>query len=151
MDIAHLEKVIQLLEKYQLTEISYNDESSKVSIKKELPSILSSSVVSSPLSFNSTPQSAVKPSPEPSSCANTRTIKATLVGTFYRATDPNSPPLAIVGQKVSKGDSLGLIEAMKVLSLISSPCDGILEEVLIDNGQVVQFDQPLFTVLSTEN
>lgn len=70
-------------------------------------------------------------------------IKAPLVGTFYRASSPEAKPYVNVGDKVKKGDVLALIEAMKLMNEIVAPVDGVIEEILIENEELVEFDQIL--------
>jgi len=74
-------------------------------------------------------------------------VKSPLVGTFYRAPSPTSPPFVELGQKVKKGDVLCIIEAMKVMNEIKSDYDGIIKEILVENGKPVEFGQVLFIIL----
>lgn len=71
-------------------------------------------------------------------------ITAPLVGTYYAASAPDQPPFVAVGDKVSKGQTVCLIEAMKMMSEVPAPCDCIIEEVLKANGELVSFGEPLF-------
>jgi acetyl-CoA carboxylase biotin carboxyl carrier protein len=70
-------------------------------------------------------------------------IKAPLVGTFYRASSPEAKPYVNVGDQVKKGDVVALIEAMKLMNEIVAPVDGVIDEILIENEELVQFDQVL--------
>ena len=69
-----------------------------------------------------------------------------MVGTFYEAASPTSPPFVAVGQSISVGDTLCIIEAMKMLNQIESEKSGIVKEILVDNEQPVEFGQPLFVI-----
>lgn len=71
-------------------------------------------------------------------------IKAPFVGTFYKAPTPEADAYVVEGQKVSKGDVLGIIEAMKMMNEITAPKDGVITKVLVDDQDMVAFDQPLF-------
>ena len=71
-------------------------------------------------------------------------IRAPLVGTFYAAPTPDSPPLLKPGDCVSKGQTVCLIEAMKMMSEVTAPCDCVIEEVLVQNGDLLGFDTPIF-------
>ena len=71
-------------------------------------------------------------------------VKSPLVGTFYRAPSPESPPFVEVGSKVKKGDTLCIIEAMKVMNEIKSEHDGVVKEILVENGKPVEYGQVLF-------
>jgi acetyl-CoA carboxylase biotin carboxyl carrier protein len=73
-------------------------------------------------------------------------VKSPLVGTFYKAPSPTSPPFVQQGQKVKKGDILCIIEAMKVMNEIKSDYDGIVKEILVENGKPVEFGQVLFII-----
>lgn len=73
-------------------------------------------------------------------------IKAPLVGTFYYSASPENPPFVKVGDKVKKGQILGIIEAMKLMNEIESEYDGIVESILIENEQMVEYGQPLFVI-----
>ncbi len=75
-------------------------------------------------------------------------VTAPLVGVFYEAPEPGAEPFARVGQKVKKGDTLCIIEAMKLFNEIESTCDGTVEEILAENGAMVEFGQSLFTIKS---
>ena len=72
------------------------------------------------------------------------TVTAPMVGTFYTAPSPDQPPFVKVGDRVKKGDTLCLIEAMKMMSELPAPCDCVIEEVLKASGELVAFEEPLF-------
>ncbi len=74
------------------------------------------------------------------------TINAPLVGTFYHAASPDDPPYVTVGQSVKKNETIGLIEAMKMMSEVPAPFDCVIEEILVDNGQLAAYDEPLMRV-----
>lgn len=73
-------------------------------------------------------------------------IKSPIVGTFYRAASPDAPPFAEVGKKIGKNQKLCIIEAMKMMNALESEFDCIIEKILVNNGDLVEFDQPLFEV-----
>lgn len=81
----------------------------------------------------------------PSVEAESPTITAPLVGTFYAAAAPEQPPFVTVGQQVSKGETVCLIEAMKMMSEVVAPCDCIIEDICQENGALLSFGAPLFT------
>ena len=85
------------------------------------------------------PASAVQPEP----AAQGLTITAPLVGTFYRAPEPGAEPFVRPGQQVKKGETVGLLEAMKMMSEVQAPCDCVIEEVLAQDGALVSFGDPL--------
>jgi acetyl-CoA carboxylase biotin carboxyl carrier protein len=73
-------------------------------------------------------------------------VKSPMVGTFYRSPEPTSPPFASPGDRVQKGQVLCIIEAMKLMNEIESDISGVIAEVLVENGQAVQFGQPMFRI-----
>lgn len=73
-------------------------------------------------------------------------VPSPLVGTFYAASAPDAPPMVQAGDTVKKGDTLCIIEAMKVMNEIESPCDGVVNRVLAVNGDLVEYNQPLFII-----
>ncbi|MFP3498736.1 acetyl-CoA carboxylase biotin carboxyl carrier protein, partial [Pseudomonas sp. SIMBA_059] len=74
-------------------------------------------------------------------------IRSPMVGTFYRKPSPTSPNFAEVGQTVKKGDTLCIVEAMKMMNHIEADVGGVIDAILVEDGQPVEFDQPLFTVV----
>lgn len=77
---------------------------------------------------------------------NGTVVPAPLVGTFYAANSPEEPPIVEIGSRVSKGDPLCIIEAMKTMNSIVSPCDGTISRILVQNGDLVEYKQPLFVI-----
>jgi acetyl-CoA carboxylase biotin carboxyl carrier protein len=73
-------------------------------------------------------------------------VKAPMVGTFYRAPNPNAPAFVEVGQAVKEGDPLCIIEAMKLLNEIEADKSGVIKEILVENGEPVEYGQPLFII-----
>ncbi|EPN55245.1 acetyl-CoA carboxylase biotin carboxyl carrier protein subunit, partial [Pseudomonas syringae pv. actinidiae ICMP 19079] len=74
-------------------------------------------------------------------------VKSPMVGTFYRTPAPTSPAFVEVGQTVKKGDTICIVEAMKMMNHIQAEASGVIESILVENGQPVEFDQPLFTIV----
>ena len=73
-------------------------------------------------------------------------VSSPMVGTFYRAPSPGATPFVEVGQKVKRGDTLCIVEAMKMLNQIEADKTGVIDAILVENGQPVEFDQPLFVI-----
>ena len=88
----------------------------------------------------------VAPAVEAAPAAAGRTIKSPMVGVFYAAPSPEKPAFVSVGSRVKKGDTVCIIEAMKIMNEITAEESGTITEILVNNGDVVEFDQPLFTV-----
>ena len=132
------EKIIELvkiLDELKLTELSYSD--GKISIKVGKGSVLSSNIT------NQT---------TPSSIAQTKQdkkfngIKSPMVGTAYLAPEPGAKPFVSIGSNIKKGDTVLIIEAMKTMNHISSPQDGTIEEIYVNDGESVEFDQELIKI-----
>ena len=77
---------------------------------------------------------------------NAKQVKAPLAGTFYRSPSPDQPPYVSIGQKVKKGDVLGMIEAMKMMNEITATEDGVIEEILVEDEAMVEYGQPLIVI-----
>lgn len=93
------------------------------------------------------PTAPTAPAAAPAASAEPRkTINSPMVGTFYRAPSPGAKPYADVGQRVKAGDTVCIIEAMKLLNEIEAETDGVIQEILVDNGAPVEFGQPLFVI-----
>ena len=73
-------------------------------------------------------------------------VKAPFVGTFYRAAAPGEDPFVKLGQKVSKGDVIGIIEAMKLMNEITAPCDGVITDIFVEDEKLVEYDQVLMSI-----
>ena len=97
------------------------------------------------------PVAAAAPSADAAPAAapklNGTVARSPMVGTFYRAASPTSPNFVEVGQTVKKGDILCIVEAMKMMNHIEAEASGVIESILVENGQPVEYDQPLFTIV----
>ena len=91
------------------------------------------------------PVATAAPAPE-APAAEKKTINSPMVGTFYRSPSPGAKPFVEVGQKVAAGDTVCIIEAMKLLNEIEAETDGVIREILVENGSPVEFGQPLFVI-----
>ena len=155
MDIRKVKKLIELLEESGIDEIEITEgeESSRISrTSHSLPP--QQHFMSAPMQQMQAPAPAPAPAaPAAPAAAEApaapvgHIVKSPMVGTFYRAASPTSNVFAEVGQKVKKGDTLCIIEAMKMMNQIECDKDGTVGEILIENGQPVEFDQPLFTIV----
>ena len=92
------------------------------------------------------PAAAAPVAPVPDAVVG-HTVKAPMVGTFYRAPNPNSPSFVEVGQTVKEGEPLCIIEAMKLLNEIEADKSGVIKEILVQNGEPVEYGQPLFVIV----
>jgi acetyl-CoA carboxylase biotin carboxyl carrier protein len=151
MDIRKIKKLIELLEESDLAEIEVQEGEESVRISRHgkavqtvmsaQPMVAAAPAVQAP-PVASTDAGASTPPPAPKG----HTITAPIVGSFYRSPAPGSPPFVEVGQRVNVGDTLCIIEAMKMLNQIESDKAGVVTAILVENGQPVEYGQPLFTV-----
>lgn len=146
MDINEIKRIIALIEKTDVTEIEIRkgDESVRVSRKIENPHP-QVTYVPAPASMPATATPAEAPKAEKAT-AEGHTVTSPMVGTLYRASAPDQPPFVEIGSSVKVGDTLCIVEAMKMLNQIESDKAGIVKAVLVENGQPVEFGQPLFVI-----
>ena len=140
MDIQRIEKLAELVERTGLDELEVRDGEFHLRLsRKGLPQS-SSETLPRPAA------AAVSAAPGATSL-NGHTVSAPMVGTFYRSESPQTPPLVEVGQTVKKGDVLCIVEAMKMMNHVEADVSGTIESILVENGQPVEYDQPLFTIV----
>ena len=148
IDIATLKEYIKVLEDSSLAVMELSDQTDTIRLEKN---DMGKCTVLGTQPIAVTAENAVSvPAPaaaaEPVSADSGRTINAPIVGVFYTAPSPDSAPYVAVGKRVRKGDVLCIIEAMKCMNEIQAETDGVIAEVLAVNGELVEYDQPLFRV-----
>lgn len=154
MDIRKIKKLIEMLEESDLVEIEVKEgeESVRISRASQSNSVMVPSpaipVASAPAAAPAAPvtDGADSGASDEAGVPNGHTVRSPMVGTFYRSSSPESPPFVEVGQTVSVGDTLCLIEAMKMFNQIEADKGGKVLAILVENGQPVEFDQPLFVI-----
>jgi acetyl-CoA carboxylase biotin carboxyl carrier protein len=155
MDIRKIKKLIELLEESDLTEIEIveGEESVRLIRGAQLvaaPAPVQAAVTPAPVIpvTGGLPTEADLPagSSEEDSIPDGELVRAPMVGTFYAASSPEAEPFVSLGQQVGVGDTLCIIEAMKMFNQIESDIAGTVVAVLVDTGQPVEFDQPLFVI-----
>jgi len=153
MDIRKVQKLIKMLEESEVSEIEIREGEESVRISRQTkiaPAPNYTHLVATPEapSLTAATSSVVPPKgqKEPSLSANEKMITTPMVGTFYRASGPSAKPFVEIGQTVKVGTVLCLVEAMKMLNQIESEYAGVIKQVLVENGQPVEFGQPLFIV-----
>ncbi|WP_043199297.1 acetyl-CoA carboxylase biotin carboxyl carrier protein [Pseudomonas putida] len=151
MDIRKVKKLIELLEESGIDEleIKEGEESVRISRHSKTPAAQQfyapAPMAAAPVAA---PVAAAAPAAEAAAPALKGTvIRSPMVGTFYRKPSPTSPNFAEVGQSVKKGDTLCIVEAMKMMNHIEADVGGVIDAILVEDGQPVEFDQPLFTVV----
>ena len=145
MDIRKVKKLIELLEASSVDEIEIKEGEESVRISRNTAApITMAAPVAAPAMPAPVP-AALAPAPAaPPSAANA--VKSPMVGTFYRSPSPDAAPFVEVGQSVRAGDVLCIVEAMKMMNQIEADRAGIVTAVHAENGEPVEFDQPLITV-----
>lgn len=150
MDIRKIKKLIEMLEESDLVEIEVKEgeESVRISRASQSSSVMvpSPAMAAAPAPVASAPAVSDSDQAEDSGVPEGHTVRSPMVGTFYRSSSPESPPFVEVGQTVSVGDTLCLIEAMKMFNQIEADKAGKVLAILVENGQPVEFDQPLFVI-----
>lgn len=148
MDIRKVKKLIELMESSDITEIEIMEGEESVRIAR-YPGYSGQPVVQTAPAMVQTPEAGPELDQTEAAPASPKghIVHAPMVGTFYRAPSPSSPPFVEVGDRVSKGDTLCIIESMKMMNQISADKDGTLEAILVENETPVEFDQPLFTIV----
>lgn len=142
MDIQLLKEMIALMEESSLTEIDVSEGDQRIRLKRGgEPQILQ------PAPVASQPQVATSATTEEKAVHSGHVLKSPMVGTFYRCPSPSSPAFVEVGKTVKKGDVVCIIEAMKMMNQIEADKSGVIEAVLAEDGQPIEFDQALFTIV----
>jgi acetyl-CoA carboxylase biotin carboxyl carrier protein len=155
MDLKDIQELIKFVAKSGATEVDLEIDNIKISIKSpvkkrrgevdEITTIIQQptpSVMAAPLVTTST----VASMPEVDENANYITIKSSMIGTFYRSSSPETPSFVNIGDTIKEGDTLCIIEAMKLFNEIESEVSGKIVRVLVDDTTPIEFDQPLFLV-----
>ena len=152
MDLRKLKKLIDLVEESGIAEIEVTEGEEKVRITRSL-------AAPQPV-YAAAPAVAAAPAPAAAAAAPvaaegapaaperdlSKAQTSPMVGTFYRAPGPNAPVFVEVGQSVNAGDTLCIIEAMKLMNEIEAERSGVVKEILVENGQPVEFGEPLFII-----
>jgi len=155
MDIRKVKKLIELLEESGIDELEICEGEESVRISRHsnkqpqyaAQPIYAPAPVAAPAPA-AAPAAAAAPTAAPAAAALTgNVVRSPMVGTFYRASSPDAKPFAEVGQTVKKGDILCIVEAMKMMNHIEAEASGTIESILVENGQPVEYDQPLFTIV----
>jgi acetyl-CoA carboxylase biotin carboxyl carrier protein len=148
MDIRKIKKLIELLEESDLTEIEIVE--GEESVRLTRGGVAAAPVQASVAVPAQAPAAPAEPGPvtpdEKESIPEGQLVRAPMVGTFYSSSSPEAEPFVSMGQKVGVGDTLCIIEAMKMFNQIEADVSGTVVAVLVENGQPVEFDQPLFVI-----
>ncbi|MGZ5894481.1 MAG: acetyl-CoA carboxylase biotin carboxyl carrier protein [Caldimonas sp.] len=148
MDLRKLKTLIDLVSESNISELEIAEADGKVRIvKTPAPGTSAAAPVSVAPQMFAAPRASTEPAAEPSPPEATgNVVKSPMVGTFYRSASPGSDPFVEVGSVVKVGDPICIIEAMKIMNEIEADAAGMIREILCENGQAVEFGQPLFVI-----
>ena len=149
MDIRKIKKLIELVEESGISELEITEGEESVRIHRG-----GAAAQAVPMQYAPQPQPAAPvaqvasaaPAPEAAPVINGHTMCSPMVGTFYRSSSPGVKSFVEVGQKVNVGDTLCIIEAMKMMNQIESDKAGVVTQILVENQEPVEFDQPMFVI-----
>ncbi|NDC60995.1 MAG: acetyl-CoA carboxylase biotin carboxyl carrier protein [Betaproteobacteria bacterium] len=153
MDLRKLKTLIDLVSESNVSELEITEAEGKVRIVKGPvggPVVMAAPVVAAPIAVptaSAAPTVAVAAAPVEEPAAETgHLVKSPMVGTFYTASSPEAKPFVQVGSVVKAGETICIIEAMKILNEIEADHSGTVTKILVDNGQAVEFGQPMFVI-----
>lgn len=151
MDIRKVKKLIELLEESGVAEIEIKEGEESVRISRA-----ASSVLAPPVQYGAAPPPAVAVPGSAPAAAEASTaaapaisghqVKSPMVGTFYSSPSPDAQPFVSVGDQVNQGDTLCIVEAMKMMNQIEADASGTIKAILVNDGEPVEFDEPLFVI-----
>ncbi|MBW6526063.1 acetyl-CoA carboxylase biotin carboxyl carrier protein [Sphingomonas sp. RHCKR7] len=147
VDVDLVRQLAELLDTTQLTEIEVEDGERKIRVARKAAAVAAPAMHYAPAP--AAPAAGAPPQVDtagPSAPSHANAVRSPMVGTVYLAAEPGAKPFAGVGQSVAAGDTLLIVEAMKVMNPITAPSAGVVKAVLVENGQPVEFDQPLVVV-----
>ncbi|HMJ49104.1 MAG TPA: acetyl-CoA carboxylase biotin carboxyl carrier protein [Burkholderiales bacterium] len=155
MDLRKLKKLIDLVEDSGIAELEITEGEEKVRIcrvNRTTQATVTTTPQAAPTQAISketiaeTPSAPAAGEVTPPAEPEGHVVKAPMVGTFYRSAAPGAKPFVEVGQRVNQGDTVCIIEAMKLLNEIEADCSGMVKEILAENGQAVEYGEPLFVI-----
>lgn len=147
IDIELVRQLANVLDETQLSEVEVQDGERRVRVARTVTAAPMVQMATTPAPVAATPVAApAETAAAPAAPVAQNAVKSPMVGTVYLAAEPGAKPFVSPGQKVSAGDTLLIVEAMKVMNPILAPAAGTVTAVLVENGQPVEFDQPLVVV-----
>lgn len=153
MDLRKLKTLIDLVSESNISELEITEADGKVRIVKSDPAaavavqpVYAAAPAAPVVAAAAAPAATAAAAPAAAPVETGHVVKSPMVGTFYRASSPNAKPFADVGQTVKEGEAICIIEAMKIMNEIEADKSGTITKVLCENGQAVEFGQPLFVI-----
>ena len=146
MDIRKIKKLIELVEESGINELEISEGEESVRISRGAPAAAVPIMHAAPVAAPIAAPLAAAPVSEAAPVISGHVVRSPMVGTFYASASPDSPAFAEVGQHVNAGDTLCIIESMKMMNQIEADKSGVLKEILAQNEDAIEFDQPLFII-----
>ncbi|MGK0735187.1 acetyl-CoA carboxylase biotin carboxyl carrier protein [Yokenella regensburgei] len=152
MDIRKIKKLIELVEESGISELEISEGEESVRISRSAPNVgypMMQQAYAAPMMQQPAPVAAVAPAAEAPVAAaeiSGHVVRSPMVGTFYRTPSPDAKAFIEVGQKVNAGDTLCIVEAMKMMNQIEADKSGVVKAILVESGQPVEFDEPLVII-----
>ena len=146
MDIRKIKKLIELVEESGITELEVQEEEGTVRISRAAPAVAPAAIqyAAAPVAPVAAPAAA--PAEAPVAEVSGHQVRSPMVGTFYRSPSPEAKAFVEVGQTVKVGDALCIVEAMKMMNRIEADKAGVVKAILVNDGEAVEFDQPLIVI-----
>ena len=151
MDIRKIKKLIELVEESGITELEVQEEEGTVRISRAAPAVAPAAIqyAAAPVAPAVAPAAApvaAEPAEAPVAEISGHQVRSPMVGTFYRSPSPEAKAFVEVGQTVKVGDALCIVEAMKMMNRIEADKAGVVKAILVNDGEAVEFDQPLIVI-----
>lgn len=151
MDIKKIKQLVEMIDKSDIAEIEITEGEESIRISRyssvaPQPAIAAPLYAPIPASAQASASTAAAPVAAEEPKITGHIVRSPMVGTFYRSASPGSKSFVEIGDKVSAGDTLCIIEAMKILNQIEADKSGTIRQILVDNSQPVEYDQPLFVI-----
>ena len=154
MDLRKIKKLMELLEESGIAEIEVKEGEESIKLSRsissttnmQVPQIIQQPMQTSQLPINQQTSDVGTSAVDNLKEEKRNTVNSPMVGTFYSSASPESKPFVTIGQSVKKGDTLCILEAMKMMNQVQAESDGKIVEILVDNAEPVEFDQPLFVI-----
>ena len=151
MDIRKIKKLIELVEESGITELEVQEEEGTVRISRAAPAVAPVAIQYAaapvaPVAAPAVAPAAAAPAEAPAAEISGHQVRSPMVGTFYRSPSPEAKAFVEVGQTVKVGDALCIVEAMKMMNRIEADKAGVVKAILVNDGEAVEFDQPLIVI-----
>ena len=146
MDIRKIKKLIELVEESGITELEVQEEEGTVRISRAAPAVAPAAIQYAALPVAPVAAQAAAPAEAPVAEISGHQVRSPMVGTFYRSPSPEAKAFVEVGQTVKVGDALCIVEAMKMMNRIEADKAGVVKAILVNDGEAVEFDQPLIVI-----